>query len=73
MENYKIQDRNAIIAFLEKAKDGAFMTEIIEGSGANKLRVDPILTELYLEERLEVLEQTEWGGFIKVRLISTVS
>ena len=73
MENYKEQDRKAVIAYLEKAAEGAFLTEIIENSGANKLRVDPILTELYLENRLEVLEQTDLGGFIKVRLVTPES
>lgn len=69
MENYKELDRKAIIAYLERKGGIAFVSDIIEHSGANQLRVSPILTELYLDNRLEVLEETELGGFVKVRLI----
>lgn len=68
MENYKIQDQKAIMAYLEAHPEGVLVDDIKEQAGANALRVSPILTELYLEERLEVMEQTDLGGFVKVRL-----
>lgn len=73
MVDYKQLDRKAVIAYLEQAVNGATLDDIKAYSGANTLRVSPILMELYLEERLEVLEQTDLGGFVKVRLIPTES
>lgn len=73
MENYKILDTKAIIAYLEQAGDVVAVADIIEHSGANRLRVSPILMELYLDERLEVVEQTDLGGFVKVKLIPRAS
>ena len=73
MENYKIFDTQAIVAYLEQAGGVVAVADIIEHSGANRLRVYPILMELYLEERLEVVEQTDLGGFVNVRLIPTAS
>ena len=69
MEDFKKQDIKAIIDYFGKAGGVAYVDDIMENSGANRLRVYPILMEFYLEERLEVLEQTELGGFVKVRLM----
>jgi hypothetical protein len=69
MEDFKKQDIKAIIDYLGKTGGVAYVDDIMEHSGANRLRVYPILMEFYLEERLEVLEQTDLGGFVKVRLI----
>lgn len=69
MENYKTLDTKAITDYLGQNNEGAYVADIKKHSGANNLRVYPILMELYLEGRLEVLEETDLGGFVKVRLI----
>jgi hypothetical protein len=68
MENYKQRDREAILSYL-KGKDAVTVADIKEYSGAEWLRVYPILTELELEGKLKVLEQSELGSPISVTLI----
>lgn len=68
MENYKQKDREAILSFLE-GKELVTIVDIKENSGAEWLRVLPILTELELEGRIKVLEESELGSPISVALI----
>lgn len=68
MENYKQRDREAILSYLQ-GKEAVTINDIKENSGAEWLRVYPILTELELEGKLKVLEQSELGSPILVMLI----
>ena len=68
MDDFKTKTRDAIVDYLKGKEEPVLVSDIIEHVGNEKLRVYPILMELYLEERLEVTEETELGGFVRVRL-----
>lgn len=67
MEDFKSDAWKAIVEYL-KGKDEVLTSDLLEYMGPERLRVYPILMELLLEDKLEVLEETELGGFVKVRL-----
>lgn len=67
-ENYKYLDTQRILRYLQQHKEGATVDAILQYSGADKLRVYPVLFELEQEGRLEVLEREELGAPTKVRL-----
>ncbi len=67
MEDFKSEAWKNIVEYL-KGKDVVVVSDLLDYMGTERLRVYPILMELYLEEKLEVLEETELGGFVKVRL-----
>lgn len=56
------------MSYLKEKAEGTTLTDIAEHSGANAMRVYPILMELYINDELDVLEQTDLGGFVRVRL-----
>lgn len=68
MENYKQRDREAILLYL-KRKDVVTVKEIKDNSGAEWLRVLPILSELELEGKIKVIEESELGSPISVALV----
>ena len=65
--NYKQLDRERILSYLN-ANRISTVDAIIEHSGAEKLRVYPILFELNQEKIIRVVEETEWGAPMKVML-----
>lgn len=65
--NYKKQDREQILAYL-KAHPISSVEAIMEGSGAEPVRVYPILFELNQEKKIRVLEETGWGAPLRVEL-----
>ena len=65
--NYKQLDRERILSYLN-ANHISIVDAIIEHSGAEKLRVYPILFELNQEKIIRVVEETEWGAPMKVIL-----
>ena len=65
--NYKQLDRERILSYLN-ANHISIVDAIIEHSGAEKLRVYPILFELNQEKIIRVVEETEWGAPVKVIL-----
>lgn len=67
MEDFKSEAWKNIVEYL-KGKEEVVVSDLLDYMGSERLRVYPILIELYLEEKLEVLEETELGGFVKVRL-----
>lgn len=67
--NYKNQDKEAIIAFLKKNDEDVEVAELIEYSGAEKLRVYSILFELTLEGVLSVTRKSVYGAPEAVKLI----
>lgn len=66
--DYKQQDTQRILHYLQQHKEGTTVNAILQYSGADKLRVYPALFELEQEGRLEVLEREELGAPTKVRL-----
>ena len=66
--DYKKQDQIAIKTYLEKFPDGVDVDDIVENAGANKLRVHPILIEMFFDQKLEVLKESELGSFLRVKL-----
>ena len=65
--NYKQLDRERILSYL-KANPISTVDAIIEHSGAEKLRIYPILFELNQENIIRAVEETEWGAPVKVVL-----
>ena len=66
--NYKEQDRNAILAYLAGGKCTQ-VEDIIKYSGANKLRVYPILFELEQENCIVVMNTEKFGSPKAVKLL----
>lgn len=65
--NYKIIDTQRIIDYITSFSKGVSVEEIIQNSGAEKLRVYPALFELEQNGFLEVLEREELGAPLMVR------
>ena len=65
--NYKKQDRDQILAYL-KAHPISSVEAIMEESGAEPVRVYPILFELNQEKKISVLEETGWGAPLRIEL-----
>ena len=66
--DYKQQDTHLILHYLETAGGTVPVQGIIAHSGAERLRVYPILFELEQEGRVEVTEREELGAPKVVRL-----
>lgn len=65
--NYKIIDTRRITDYIAVFPDGISVEEIMQNSGAEKLRVYPALFELEQSGFLEVLEREELGAPLIVR------
>ena len=63
--NYKQQDINKILSYL-KENSISSVDAIIQESGAEPLRVYPILFELIQEKVIRVVEETGWGAPMRV-------
>ena len=57
--DYKQQDALRILDYLRRYPDGVSVDDILQHSGADRLRVYPALFELEQEGRVEVLEREE--------------
>lgn len=66
--NYKQQDFNKILSYL-KENSISSVDAIIQESGAEPLRVYPILFELIQEKVIRVVEETGWGAPVRVELL----
>ena len=66
--NYKSLDIQKIRCAIRSCPEGLAVTELIGRSGADPLRVYPILFELEQSGWLEVTERSEWGAPRWVRL-----
>ena len=69
--DYKLQDTIRILDYLHLYPDGVTVDDILQHSGAEKLRVYPALFELEQEGRLEVLAREKLGAARLVRLVRT--
>lgn len=67
--NYKEIDRKAILDYLGSQGGEIKVADVMTNSGANQLRVYPILFELQMEGKLEVVQASELGTPITVRLL----
>ena len=65
--NYKLIDTQRIIDYIISFPKGVSVEEIIQNSGAEKLRVYPALFELEQSGFLEGLEREELGAPLIVR------
>ena len=65
--NYKIIDTQRVIDYIISFPKGVSVEEIIQNSGAEKLRVYPALFELEQSGFLEVLEWDVLGAHLIVR------
>ena len=65
--NYKVIDTAKIIDYISLFETSVCVTDIIQNSGADKLRVYPALFELELNGFLEVVEREELGAPLIVR------
>lgn len=65
--NYKVIDTQKIVSYMESSSNNVSVEDIIQNSGANKLRVYPALFELEQSGFLEVLEREELGAPLVVR------
>ena len=68
--NYKSLDIQKIRCVIRSCPDGFAVTDLIARSGADPLRVYPILFELEHSGWLEVTERGEWGAprWVKMRI-----
>lgn len=66
--DYKQQDRDKILSYLQ-AHPISTIDAIIQESGAERLRIYPILFELNQEKKIRILEESEWGAPVKVELM----
>ena len=67
----KAQDKVKILEYMRTKKEVAVL-DLIEHSGANRLRVYPLLYELQLENKLMVVEEEKLGSPKVVSLVESV-
>ncbi|MCD8182346.1 MAG: hypothetical protein LUE99_03835 [Bacteroides sp.] len=60
--NYKVLDTQRIIDYISLSLDGVQVADILRNSGADKLRVYPVIFELEQDGFLEVVECEELGA-----------
>ena len=68
-DSYKSQDRERILSFISNQGGSALVEEVMEQSGAEPLRVYPLLFELRQEGLLAYEEEEEYGSPKRVRLM----
>ena len=71
-DSYKQQDRERILSFISSQGGSALVEAIMERSGAEPLRVYPLLFELRQEGLLAHEEEEEYGSPKRVRLMAKV-
>lgn len=60
-KNLKLEDRKKILAYLEDKKQVS-VEELLANSGAERLRVYPLLFELTQEKIIQVLKESDLGA-----------
>lgn len=66
--NFKAQDRKIILEYLKKAGMEVAVDALINESGAERLRVYPILFELVQERLVSVVSEDDLGAPVCVKL-----
>lgn len=67
--DYKAQDRKSIIDYLSSVGGPVAVSDIAANSGADKLRVYPILFELQMEGIVRVIEAEQLGAPSVIELV----
>ena len=65
--NYKQLDRNRVLLYLKEHGEST-VDAIVEQSGAEPLRIYPLLFELAQEKIIRIVEENAWGAPLKVEL-----
>ena len=65
--NYKQLDRDRVLLYL-KEHGVSIVDAIVEQSGAEPLRIYPLLFELAQEKIIRIVEENAWGAPLKVEL-----
>lgn len=65
--NYKVIDTQKIASYINSSAADILVEDIIQNSGADKLRVYPALFELEQSGFLEVVEREEFGAPTVIR------
>lgn len=60
-KNLKLEDRKKILAYLEDKKQVS-VEELLANSGAERLRVYPLLFELTQEKIIRILKESDLGA-----------
>ena len=68
-DSSKRQDRERILSFISNQGGSALVEEVMERSGAEPMRVYPLLFELRQEGLLAYEEEEEYGSPKRVRLV----
>ena len=68
---YKLLDLNHILSYL-KEHPISTVDAIMQESGAESLRVYPLLFELAQEKKIRIVEETGWGASLKVELLNVL-
>lgn len=66
--DYNKLDHDRIIEFLKQNGGGAKVADLITDSGANRLRIYPLLAQMAIDKEIIVEEESFWGAPVKVRL-----
>ena len=66
--DYKRLDLNRILLYLQSHPIST-VEAIVQESGAEPLRVYPLLFELAQEKKIRILEENGWGTPLKVELM----
>ena len=66
--DYKRLDLNRILLYLQ-SHPISIVEAIVQESGAEPLRVYPLLFELAQAKKIRILEENGWGATLKVELL----
>ena len=65
--NYKMLDRKSILNYL-KLHPNCLVDDLRDNSGAEPLRIYPLLFELEAEGVIQIMERTAWGAPYRIAL-----
>ena len=69
--NFKQLDRDRVLLYL-KGHGACTVDAIVEQSGAEPLRIYPLLFELAQEKVIRIVEENAWGTPLKVELTTEI-
>ena len=69
--NYKQLDRDRVLLYLKEHRVST-VDAIVEQSGAEPLRIYPLLFELAQEKLIHIVEENAWGAPLKVVLTTEI-
>ena len=69
VENYAAKDQYKILDYLYKNGGQCTVEDLISHSGAERLRIYPMIFRLREMELLEIVERNSWGTPIMVKVV----